>query len=208
MKKILILIIAGLLSFSIKSFSQDMEVGGSIGYMMSGGLNLIEGDADITNNISYGGFTHFIVTDDVAVEILYLRKDTKVNYSNFLLNIKDSYGLSVEYYHVGGVKTFGESDIIRPFASFSMGLTRYHLKEKVGIVSYDDAFRYSIAPSLGLKYYLSDRLGLKVQARLLMPLSFNGYGLYWSTSGGTSTAFSLTVPVWQGDFSGGIFLRL
>jgi len=205
MKKILMVTITLLLGITLSSQSQDIEIGGSVGYMMSGQVYLIEGDADITNNVAYGGFTHFHISDGILLELLYLRKDTKVDYINFYQNIRDTYKMSVEYYHIGGIKTFGTKEDVKPFVSFSMGATRFHLKENTG---YDDSWKFSIAPSVGFIYYMSDKVGLKTQARLLMPLTFDGFGIFWSSSSGGSTGFSFEVPVWQGDFSGSVFIRL
>lgn len=205
MKKLLFISLSILLGISFTGRAQDFEIGGSVGYMMSGQLYLIEGDADITNNVSYGGFTHYYVADNVLVQLLYLRKDTKIDYTSFFLNIDETYDLSVEYYHLGGIKTFGSNEKVKPFVSFSMGATRFHLKD---VDQYDDEWRFSIAPSVGVKVYLSDKIGLQAQARLLMPLTFEGYGIFWSSSGGSGASVGFSVPVWQGDFSGGLFIRL
>ncbi len=204
MKRLIFLFAVFALIIGSETKAQTIEAGGYFGYMLSGPVRYIVGDALIMDNPAYGGFVHTRVARNVKFEMMYLRSDSRVRYSS-LASGTDIYDMSTEYYHVGGMNLFGDHDRIKPFSSFSLGATRFHIKENLG---YFDVWKFSIAPSVGVKIYLTERIGIQGQARLLMPLTFDGLGFWWSTSGGPQAAVSMTVPVWQGDFSGGVFIRL
>jgi hypothetical protein len=55
----------------------------------------------------------------------------------------------------------------------------------------------------GVKLHIGDALGIRLQARLGLPMYFNG--IYLGTGGAGA---SLRVPMVQFDLSAGVFLRL
>ena len=57
--------------------------------------------------------------------------------------------------------------------------------------------------SAGVKMHLGNMLGIRLQARLGLPMSFNGL---WIGTGGSGASFR--VPMVQFDLSAGVFLRL
>jgi len=67
----------------------------------------------------------------------------------------------------------------------------------------DAAWSFAGTLGLGAKVYLNDKLGIRLQARMDLPLRFSGL---WIGTGGGGASF--VVPVWQFDFSAGVFLRL
>ena len=63
----------------------------------------------------------------------------------------------------------------------------------------------------GLRYHIGERLGIRLQARLLLPMQFGGvgFGCGIGTGGGSCGAgVSTYTNIIQGDFTGGITLRL
>ena len=62
-----------------------------------------------------------------------------------------------------------------------------------------------------MKYFFTDVVGIKVQARLLMPLYFGGVGIGCGIgTGGANCGGGATFgsEIIQGDFTGGVVLRL
>ncbi len=57
----------------------------------------------------------------------------------------------------------------------------------------------------GVKIYLSEKLGLRLQGRLLMPLYVSGGGFYVGT-GGAGVSVGAGVPILQGDLSAGLII--
>ena len=60
----------------------------------------------------------------------------------------------------------------------------------------------SIAVAAGAKILLGESLGIRLQARMGLPMGFNGL---WVGTGGGGVSFY--VPVAQFDFTAGLFLR-
>ena len=70
-----------------------------------------------------------------------------------------------------------------------------------------DTYTFSIALAGGAKIFLGERLGLRLQARLGMPMLFNGLYLGVGT-GGASGGLSFHVPTVMFDLSAGVFIRI
>jgi hypothetical protein len=86
-----------------------------------------------------------------------------------------------------------------PFGAFSLGATQYHFKNS----SIDDSWRFSMIFGLGVKYYASERMGIRIQANL--PLTF-----FSSNAGVACPPCSLYyggTGVFQFDVGGGLFLN-
>ena len=94
---------------------------------------------------------------------------------------------------------------VLPFGSFNIGATRFNLKESYsyGELNAGEKWYMSVALAAGAKILLGDALGIRLQARVGMPMSFNGL---WLGTGGSGASFY--VPVAQFDFTAGVFLRL
>jgi hypothetical protein len=63
----------------------------------------------------------------------------------------------------------------------------------------------------GLRYYLNDRIGIRLQARLLLPMQFGGVGFgcgIGTGGGGCGAGVSTYTNIIQGDFTGGVVLKL
>ena len=74
-----------------------------------------------------------------------------------------------------------------------------------------DRWNFSASLTGGMKYYFTDYIGLKIFARLLLPMEFYGGGAYCGIgTGGVSCG--LGVSSWafivQGDFGAGLIFRI
>jgi len=59
----------------------------------------------------------------------------------------------------------------------------------------------------GVKIWLSDRIGIRAQGRLLLPMMWAGAGLSVGT-GGTGFSLGAGTAMVQGDFTGGLIIAL
>ncbi len=206
MKKNITISVILFLLVSINVYSQDLdiEIGISGGYMMSTRLYAVEGDAVLLNKPSYGGFANVGVSNNIKLEVFYESTDTEAEYQSDLMIDPQLFDLSIEYYQLSGIWTYGEFETVVPFSSISAGLTRFHLKNTN---EYDDELKFSLTSGIGVKFYVSERVGLQTQIRLYMPFSTDGRGIFW-VSNLNPSRFSLKVPVVQFNLSAGVFIRL
>jgi len=201
MKRLLLLLLIGGI-FLTDNLAQQIELGGFYGYNLNTRARTYYGDYTLYNNPNYGGHLSVGLSQDMFVELTYNRSDTRIRY--YWNNAYEPLDMSSEYFHVGGLQQIDiANDAIKPFGAFSVGATRYNLQETYGEVSAGDKWFGSIALALGTKIYLGERLGIRLQARMGLPMSFSGL---WLGTGGGGASFY--VPVAQFDFSAGVFLRL
>lgn len=200
MKRILLLILAGGF-FLIDGFAQKIEIGGFYGYNLNTRALTYYGDFTLYNNPNYGGQLSVETAPDLFVELTYNRSDTEIRYT--YNSADEPLGLSSEYFQIGGLRQINTDGPVSPFGSFSLGTTRFNLKETYDEARAGDKWFMSAALALGAKVYLGERLGIRLQARMGLPMGLNGI---WLGTGGSGASFY--VPVAQFDFSGGLFLRL
>jgi hypothetical protein len=201
MKRILFLLIA-VGFFLTDTVAQKIELGGFYGYTLNTRARTYYGDYTLYNNPNYGGQLSVEMASDLFVELTYNRSDTQIRY--YWNNAYEPLDMSSEYFHVGGLRQIptGTGNIL-PFGSFSIGATRFNLQESYGEVFAGDKWYMSIALAAGGKILLGEKLGIRLQARMGLPMSFSGL---WLGTGGAGASFY--VPVAQFDFTAGLFLRL
>lgn len=201
MKRILFLLIA-VGFFLTDSAAQKIELGGFYGYSLNTRARTYYGDYTLYNNPNYGGQLSVGLAPDMFVEFTYNRSDSQMKY--YYNNFEEPLDMSSEYYHIGGLRQVPTSSgNILPFGAFSLGATRFDLKETYGEFTANDKWYMSIALAAGAKILLGDALGIRLQARVGLPMGFNGL---WIGTGGSGASFY--VPVAQFDFTAGVFLRL
>ena len=59
----------------------------------------------------------------------------------------------------------------------------------------------------GGKFDLSEKLGIRLQARVLVPMVLSGGGL-WVGTGGASVGVGAWAPIVSFDFTAGIYIKL
>jgi len=210
MKKTLLLIAAGLMLLTT-THAQKAEIGGFYGIMFNSNIRTYYGEFKVDNKANYGGQLSIALSSETFVELMYNRTDTRVQYNRASTQPFD---LSIEYYHVGGLQQVDVgSDVLLPFGVFTLGGTRFNIKDQVDLEGdgsnyySGDAWAFSIALAGGAKIFLHERIGIRLQARLGMPMLFNGLYLGVGT-GGVSSGASFRVPLVNFDLSAGLFIRI
>lgn len=208
MKKIKTLIIL-LLLFPFIGIAQ-VEIAPAAGYMFGGRINYIQGELKIKDNVNYG--VSLIVPDirwATDLEISYVRMDSEARFrANPAYPGYDdaNFNMSVNYIQIGALKSLGGDDKFKPFGSFSLGTTIFSPKNDIS-----DVWRFSIMLGLGTKYWITDRVGIILRGRLMLPMVFSGVGGYVGIgSGGSSGGLYVDsyATIVQGDFSGGLIFSL
>jgi hypothetical protein len=203
MKKILILVFAIIVSISFAK-AQKIELTAFTGYSFNSQLNTYYGKFQVDDSPVYGGILGYGISPDVFVELMYYRTDTRVDY--YYQTSFEPFNMSTEYYQIGGQQQFGEG-VLKPFAAVSLGMIRFNVKESGGDISKGDAFRFAPTIGGGVKIMPGERIGIRLQARLGMPMEANGLFVGVGT-GGASTGVSFRIPIVQFDLSAGLILRL
>ena len=183
--------------------AQRIEITPTGGYMFGGKIRAYEGDFKITDKGSYGGAIGYSVDDWSQMEFFYMRQSSEGRLRTFgVFDSETLFDLVTEYYQVGVVRNFQEGEV-QPFGSISFGATRFHPVDS----EFDDEWFFSSTLGLGVKTFFNESVGLRLQARLMVPMYFGGGGL-WCGTGGCGVGVSTYAPIVQGDLTAGLIIAI
>jgi len=196
-----------LLSATSGSFAQGKpEITLLGGWMLNGSVEGYYGELDIPDDAAWGGAIDIPVQSGMSVEFSYTRQETEVRFVPFVFDAPYQEGTlstaSIQYFMLGGIaeKPSG-SDKVRPFGLFQGGV---FVLTPDG--NYDSVTKFALAFGGGLNIDLSEKIGLRMQGRLLMPMWFDS-GYLYAGSGGAGVGVSAGIPLIEGDFLGGLTFK-
>jgi len=206
MKKLLVIIIPVLLINISSLKGQTIEINGSTGYQLGGKARLYEGDFKIDNSQNYGGKIAVGVIPDMQIEISYIRADTRGRFFPFNGDVSEYADFSSNYIQVAGLQQM-DLGPINPFFTVGMGMVVWSPKTSV----LETKTQFSASLGAGIKYWLNESIGIRIQSTLLMPMIYNGFGfgcgIGTGGAGCGSNLYTRVTPI-QGEFSGGLAFRI
>jgi hypothetical protein len=188
---------------------RDIEITPIAGWFWSGYANGANGELDLNNTGGYGAAIGVEVRRGYQIEFQYTYAASEASFSPYYPGRYPSgkvADVNIHYFQLGGLRIVDRGKV-QPFGLFSLGATWFSPTAVKGGVQAEDEVRFSIALGGGLKIWLSDKIGLRIQGRLLMPVYFAGTSVYMGTGGG-GVAVSGGVPILQGDVAGGLIFAL
>ncbi len=211
MKKITIIFLIGLLSMSFtKAQAQDeakFELAPMVGFQFGGHVNFYEGEFRIQDGMNYGGYANVLISQNHRIEFGYSMMSTTASfrpYGTFLGDYNSWDGdVNVNYFLIGSHSEMPVSEKVILFGGASLGVSYMSVKAS----GMEDVWRFAIGIGAGMKVMFTDRVGIRLQGRLLMPMYFAGVGFYAGVgTGGASSGLSLNTGsvIFQGDFQGGL----
>jgi len=187
------------------------------GYMFGGKLRTYQGDLKVQDNANYGLLINIAIAKDQKFEFFWSQMQTSADFRPYYgyEDLRANFDLNINYYQIGTVREVN-MDKIRPFGAFTLGAVYFNPKntgsqDSPGYYNIQDSWRFSVSLGGGAKIWLSDRIGIRLQGRLLMPLYFQGVSMYAGVgTGGASTGISVNsgVPILQGDLTAGLIIAL
>jgi hypothetical protein len=186
-------------------FSQGVEIVPFAGYMFGGSVKYTQGKLDLDNGMNYGASLLVPIETILDVEINYTRMESTGSFSPYAGFPGYDYletDIATNYIQIGGIKKLlPPGSKAQPFGSFAVGATWFTAD------SYSDVWRFSVTAGLGVKVMLSDKVGIMLRGRLMMPMTFGGASFYLGT-GGSGAALNAWVAPFQGDFNGGLIFKV
>jgi hypothetical protein len=201
-----ILLLIFILSVHQDLMAQAIELNGFTGWQQGGTARLYEGDFRINAAMNYGGKIAVGLSSTTYAEIAYMRADTEGRYYPFLGNASDPVPFSSNYLHVTGLQEIHKGPLA-PFTTIGLGMAIWSPKTS----QLNSKTQFSATFGAGVKFWLNDLLGIRVQGSLLMPMVFNGFGFGCGIGTGgadcDSNPYTRITP-FQGEFSGGLILKI
>ncbi len=173
------------------------------GYIVSSKIKAEKGEFSIEANPDYGLGIDIELRRGMQLEIIWISTQTHVTIAEPRLDEPtDLWDLNIHYFQIGAVLEMGRRKT-RPFFAFTVGAALFDAKDP----DVNDEWLASFTMGFGGKYDFSDNIGIRLQARLLVPLVFSGGGL-WVGTGGVGVGVSSWAPVIQFDLTAGIYIRI
>ena len=189
-----------LLAASHSSYAQKVEITPQYGYQVGAKYNYYGGYLKLKSSDQYGLTFGVNATDDITVEFMWAQQNTNIRIQDFQFSTQetDLTDVVVNHYQIGAMHMFGYSEA-RPFIGLSAGWSTFNPEVEI----YNGTTTFTLGVSGGLKYFFTDRIGIRIQSQLLMPVSWGG--VYVGGGGGGVTAGG---SILQLNFSGGLIIGL
>jgi len=207
MKKILFSIF---LISSLYSFAQ-IEVSPMVGYFFGGRTNFYEGSLKIKDNVNYGLYLGYDTDNHTGLELSYAMSSSVAQWRPSFAFSEDlpsrDFDMNTHVFLLGGIKSVPFSEKVVGFGGLKAGAILYHPRE----VQINDVWRFLVAVNAGVKIFLTEKVGIRLQGNLYMPMYFNGAGMYCGIgSGGSSCGASVnsTIVIFEGDLTAGLIFKL
>lgn len=164
----------------------------------------------IEGGLLWGAGIEVQVHDYYAIEVLYLRQDTKAPVHYYDINSfterNATVDLGIDWIMAGGMRALTpEKTKIEPYAGclLGMALIKAENPEKNSTAN---ATKFAWGLRVGSNFWFTDRLAIKVQAGLLSAVQASGGTLYFG-SGGAGTTVTGYSSMTQFSLGGGLVLQ-
>ncbi len=204
MKKTLLLLSFVAFIFTAKAQIEFTAMGG---YFMGGNVDFWEGRFEMSDEAVYNITASIPTIKGNNIEVSYSFSGgtgTFIPYQNSGIGFtRTEAPLNTHYALIGSYQQFETGTPITPFIGLSIGASIFDYQYK----NTANVWRFAGSLGGGFKIYINEKIGIRLQGRLLMPMYFAGIGFYAGGSGGGLSMNTGTVA-FQGDFSGGLIFRL
>ena len=193
------------------SFAQEYKGEFSVlsGYQMLGSVEVynynanlanVSGDLDINDAVFYSGAIGINTSRETMAEIQYIFQPTNVSFDPYTAGIaSQSFGADVHYILVTGYYLKQLNRTSWGYGGFSIGAAGLVPKNDL-----DPAWRVAFGLTLGAKFLVSKKIGIKIQAQGLFPIQWAGGSLYVGT-GGSGYGVSAGTSIIQINVGGGLY---
>jgi opacity protein-like surface antigen len=198
-----LILFAGSTAWAQSRVENRAEITAYGGWQFGGVTYVRQGDLNLNDAFNYGVIVDVTVRPGAQVELMYNRQETE-------LRLREPFGvnrvltdLTVEYWLAGGLMEVERGHAATPFVSLTLGAVHYNPKEReIDGRQISDEWNFAMALGLGVKYFASDRIGLRLQGHFWQGFTGTG-GSIFCGGGGCSFGLFGWGPV-QGDIAAGL----
>jgi hypothetical protein len=181
--------------------AQKIELSPFIGYETGAYVNYNAGRLHINPGMDFGGSLNIGMGGGRFTELSFSQMYTSMHLET--LGLTSSLGdLIVDYYSVGILQEIRPDSKVTPYGLFTLGLVNYNPSG-----NYSNANKMHISFAGGVRIHASERVGLRLQARLLLPIYYSG-GYIFAGSGGAGYGVTGGFRGVQGDFTAALVFTL
>ena len=202
--KITTLAILMLMVTAITSIAQTVELTPIAGYTFRSTVNITGGQARVNDGFTYGGALTIAPSQYNAIEISYYRYETTATAQSSYIGFDYfSDDVAVNYMFIGGQRLFPTSDKVTGFTGFNLGAAWLSSDEN----TFNTITKFAVGFDLGVKIMATDKVGIRLQTNLGLPITSAGGSFYWGTNG-SGVGLTGYVPIWSFGFNGGLIFKI
>jgi opacity protein-like surface antigen len=184
------------------------ELAAWAGYQLNSDVDLGSAMLRTDDAPSFGASLSVPARPGTKIELLWIYSSADARLDGWsVYDSSRSFTVDMHYFQIGGVQGFRRGNI-EPFAGMTLGAAWYLPGSIVSqdgsyAVDADSTWRFAFTLGGGLNVFLTQKLAVRLQARMLAPVFFSSGSFYVGT-GGSGLAVSGGIPFIQGDFSAGL----
>ena len=202
MKKMMML--AMLLVLSKAAFGA-IEIAPFWGYSFGSTAYLYNGDLKLDGTSSYGINLSLDLTPTTALEFQWAGASPKARWYDLRpLYPNRSMTVHYNYFLLGAVKQkYFVPNKVAGFGTFKLGMSYFTTNQN----DIENDYRFAASLGGGMKIFFNDKVGLRLQGNLHLPMYFDGIWI-GGGSGGVSGGVGTTSILLQGETSAGIIIKV
>ncbi len=188
--------------FVASSAFAQLEITPQAGYQIGSKYSYNGGYIKLAGSEQFGVTLDFDINDNGAqVEVMYAYQNAELRVQDYIFYPFETFITDVVTHHVqfGFIQNFNYDEKLRPYAGLSGGFTIFDPVDSF----YASRTKFAFGVTGGVKYFFTDRIGIRMQAQLLMPIEWGG--VYYTGGGGVITTGGTLVQL---NFTGGLIFRL
>ncbi|MCX6139737.1 MAG: hypothetical protein NTX15_02725 [Candidatus Kapabacteria bacterium] len=206
--KVVATIFAICLVMTTSAFAQKIELNALTNYMFGASTDYYNsngsyyGEVYIAPSAVYGGAIDVDMRNNVMLELQYMYQPTTGQIRNAGLNTAQT-DLANHFIQIGGLFNRDVNDKVTVFGGLMFGAEVFSPSSQ----KYETVTRFLGSLTGGAKIWINDKIGIRLNANLNMPMIFGGVGFYVGTGGGGYGATAL-VQLLQFSLGGGLVFKL
>jgi hypothetical protein len=189
---------------------RNLEITPFVGLFWSTQVNTPNGSVTFGAAPDLGATLNIQVDWKSQIEILYVlaRPQARFHSVSPFYASSPPFGVTTQYLQLGGLTTFQQGKV-ETFLAGGLGLAWFSPSDVqvsgAGTIQPADTWVFAFNLGLGVKWFLSDAIGLRLEARAFMPVYFNS-GTFLSGPNGAALRVNAGIPLVQGDLSLGLVI--
>lgn len=182
--------------------AQKVELSPFVGYETGANIYSQYGDLHIGDGMDWGGSLDVGMGGGRYGEFSYSHMASYLDLESGI-NSERLCDLAIDYYSLGILQEVRPDSKATPYGLFTLGIVNY--RPTSSDISSENKMHVSLAG--GVKIKTSERIGIRLQARLLMPLYYAGT-YFTAGTGGAGVSMGGGIKGVQGDFTAALVINL
>lgn len=210
--RVFVITLLAIFIFQTNVDAQKFQLTPYYGYQLNGKITGYKGDLNVRDASMYGGTIDIMVQKGLELELFYSRSDTRADFVEYRGPTYKLTDMSVNYFQIGVVRHAMQKDNVVLYGVGSLGATLFSPKggsydETPDKYYFEDYWLFSLTFGGGAKVFLSERVGLRLEGRFMMPITWAGGGFMVGT-GGSGFYLGGGSAILQASLSAGLIVAL